>query len=110
MDVENLNQYIDTWGLFDLGKVGHCVAQSDGYLVVRQESEEFHVTPEKYTVIPTPKFDFGDMVYEPGRLKNMGKICYIAWHSKREQHMFFIRIGNKVKSKRFFAEDLERIE
>lgn len=59
--------------------------------------------------IPTPAFDFGDLVrVGPHRTIRVGRIRCIGWHHKRQAHLFYIESNGKRVKNRYFTEELER--
>jgi len=67
------------------------------------------VTPN----LPTPEFAVGDRVAvrvnERNRTSHVGKVRRVTWHFKDSRYNYYLSEGGKKVSKRYFAEDLERV-
>ena len=60
--------------------------------------------------INAPEFVFGDIVSPINHLDITGTVCGIMFHFKRNEPIYFISINGKRKSKRYFKDELTRIE
>jgi hypothetical protein len=66
------------------------------------------------STVPTPKFAIGQRVRvrlsDRNRTAHEGAIRDIIWHFKDERHNYYIEEGGKKVSKRYYDDDLERVE
>jgi len=64
--------------------------------------------------VPTPTFAIGQRVRvrlsARNRTAHEGTIRDILWHFKNKRHIYYIEESGKKVSKRYFDEDLERVE
>jgi hypothetical protein len=126
-----MSNLTDTWGLYPLfstayqddnvhpddfeefrllhphSKVFHCVDEVDGYLVLQYQDKKYRIKPEKYQVLPEPKFTFNEQVIDPNHPDKVGIIRHIGWHFKYKKHLFAIELDGKPKSRQYFAEDFK---
>ena len=94
--------------LSPLGKVFHCVGQSDGYLELDFAGHVYRVTPKYYLEISQPEFLVGDQVRILVGSKSglSATVVRMVWHHKRKQMMYFLRTDSNDLTRRYFAEDL----
>ena len=66
------------------------------------------------STVPTPKFAIGQRVRvrlgDRNRTAHEGTIRDIIWHFKDERHNYYLEEGGKKVSKRYYDDDLERVE
>jgi hypothetical protein len=66
------------------------------------------------SIVPTPKFAVGQNVRvrlnDRNRTSHEGTIRAIIWHVKDERHNYYIEERGKKVSKRYYDDDLERVE
>ena len=64
--------------------------------------------------VPTPKFAIGQKVRvrlsDRNRTAHEGTIRDIIWHLKDERHNYYIEEDGRKVSKRYYEDDLERVE
>ena len=68
--------------------------------------ETYHTSTDKIREIEPPKFTYGDVVSPVNHPDMIGYICGIIYHASRNEPVFYIRVNGKMKSKRYFADDL----
>lgn len=54
----------------------------------------------------TPKYAYGQRVIPRNHPDIIGVIMEIRWHFKRECCFYIIQVGKRIKSKRYFDDDL----
>jgi hypothetical protein len=94
------------------GKVFEKLEESEKWLTIRYQDEQFKVKPELYTPIQPLPFTFGDQV----RLKKVApvfaappaEISDIIWDPKTDQPFFQIRQGRKKLDDFFRADELRK--
>lgn len=95
------------------GKVFFYFKKSNDYIFLKYQNNIFRVKPTLFKTIPTPIFNFDQEVEtvssKNSDIKYKGKIYDIFWHTQKKQHMFFLKIGEKRKSKRYWAKNLKEI-
>ena len=55
----------------------------------------------------SPKYIYGELVTPRNHPEMTGIICGIRWHFKQERCFYAIQVNGRIKSKRYFDEDLE---
>lgn len=58
----------------------------------------------------SPKYIYGEKVFPCNHPSMKGVILEIQWHFKLKCYIYIIEINGKRKSKRYFDDDLKRIE
>lgn len=89
-------------------KVFECIKKND-YLTLRYNDRCYRVKDKLFRPVPTPKFHFGEKVIINGKDKQ-AIITDIMWHTDKHEHYYFISIGGKKKSKRFFDLELSKVD
>ena len=56
-----------------------------------------------------PKFVYGEAVSPCNHMELVGEILRIRWHFKKQCYFYIIKIDEKVRSKRYFDEDLVEV-
>lgn len=80
-------------------KVFECIEDSE-YLILKYNSNYYRVKDELFKLVPTPKYNFGEIV----KIKESGEeaiITDIMWHYGKQEHYYLISIRGKKKSKRY---------
>lgn len=54
-----------------------------------------------------PEFEYNACVSPVNHPELTGRIVKIYWHFDKQQYYYYIEINGKLKSRRYFAEDLE---
>jgi hypothetical protein len=94
-----------------LGKVFEKIDETDEWILLRYDEQQFKVSPELFTELhQKPPFSFGDLVEEsnpePGRPAHHGLISDVFWDESADRARFQL-VEKKRKLKRIFeAEDL----
>jgi hypothetical protein len=70
----------------------------------------YKVPLAKIKAIDAPKFAYGDTVSPTNHPELIGVVHVIRYHFDRNEPMYFIKINEKKKSKRYFCDDLIRRE
>jgi hypothetical protein len=127
-----MSNFINTWGIFPwsiergeqhihpedleeiktcfLGlKVFNCVKEENGFLFLKYGKEILRVLPELYKNIDPPKYCIGDVV-EILNGSSQGEKAIIVgmyWHLKNQSVIYYLKIGEKVKSRRYWDTDIK---
>uniref|UniRef100_UPI004055DB87 hypothetical protein n=1 Tax=Acetatifactor sp. TaxID=1872090 RepID=UPI004055DB87 len=96
-------------GLFQT--VVECEMDSElGKANILRPKEKQGVASEKIRNLTlAPKFVYGEQVIFGNHPDIMGTITYIYWHFDKECFYYKVKVGEHIKSKRFYEEDLERV-
>jgi hypothetical protein len=96
-------------GLVGIG-MAKCIGLQEDYLVLDNMEVTVRVKEGAVTrVLPDPKFDLNEAVQEIARVEVRGTVGKLLWHDKLGDFMYHLRIGKSLKSRRYKAEELERI-
>lgn len=85
------------------------VTPDDQYLVLTAGNRPFRVLASHFIPMPTPPFWMEERLRVKAIPDKKGVVYRIGWHSKRKEPLFYLRIGNRQSSHRYFAEELERV-
>jgi hypothetical protein len=96
--------------LFAYGKVFHCVGQEGDYLIIQYDTQRYRVKPDLYQVIPPLRFTFGQQVRERERPEILGIVRRIGWHVLKGEPLIYLEVKGKMKSRRYFQEELEEAD
>ena len=89
------------------GRVFQCAGEVDGWLRLRCGAVAGRVRPDRYHPVPAPAFQPGDPVREREGARRAGVVTTIWWHSIRARPMFFISVGGRERTRRYFDDELE---
>ena len=89
------------------GRVFQCAGEADGWLRLRCGAVTGRVRPDRYHPVPAPAFQPGDPVREREGARRAGVVTTIWWHSARARPMFFISVGGRERTRRYFDDELE---
>jgi len=98
--------FLDEYAV-DMGfTVLKAVAYLDEFFVVLEHKEKKYIsTIDGIIKLPfAPQFQIGDLVNIKEDQK--GVINTMQWHFKKQSYYYTVKIGNKLKSKRYFEEEL----
>ena len=88
------------------------VLTNDGeYTEIGAGAEKFRVRPETLRLIKPREswiFELGEGVAIKGRNYN-GTVVGIGWHHKEEKPTYRLKVAGKIKSKRYWPDDLQRL-
>lgn len=94
------------------GVVFNVLAEGGEYTKIGAGDDTFRVRPEALKLI-TPEaswsFKIGDSVSVVGR-DDVGTIVSILWHHRENKPMYGLNIAGKLKSKRYWPEDLKKLK
>lgn len=68
------------------------------------DADKIHVLSQ------TPEYVYGEEVVPRNHPRMRGVIAKIQWHYNRQQFFYIIRIAGRLKSKRYYKEDLMKPE
>ncbi|WP_140402139.1 hypothetical protein [Flavonifractor sp. An306] len=89
-------------------KVFECIEEGE-YLTLRYGNKHYRVKNKLFAPVPSPKFNFGEKVILKG--KNIEAIITdIMWHINNREHYYYVTIGKKKHSKRFFESELSKVD
>ena len=91
--------------LFPYRRVFTVLDQQDGFTRIAHGDQVFRVKPSLLESVSTPRFTVGQVVRIPGK-DGEAVIEGIYWHFKDRKPYFMVRYKGKLKSKRYWAEDL----
>lgn len=92
--------------LMPYGKVFHCVAIQDDFIVLEYSTRHFRVIADLFKAVNPPAFSFGSKVQVKATSK-LGTVEGIEWHYKRDEEFYFLNIDMRVRSRRYFRNELE---
>lgn len=88
------------------------INKSDDYLILKYNENLFRVNENLFRELPNfiAKFEIGEVVLvntKKGEIK--GIVVDRMWHYDKKEPFYFIKVENKIKSKRYFNRDLKKI-
>lgn len=87
-----------------------CTGMQGEYLVLDNTEVTVRVKAGAITqVLPDPTFDLNETVREVARPEVKGTIGKLLWHDKLGDFMYHLQIGKSLKSRRYRADELERV-
>jgi len=108
------------WGIcLDSGSIQEGLFQMVIQYEISEEGEVAIILPEtayrpyikhiKKLPISSPKYIYGESVYPCNHSNLLGEICSIRWHFKLNCCFYAIKVDGKIKSKRYFDNDLDTV-
>lgn len=94
------------------GVVFTVLSNGQGYTEICAGFEKFRVLPEALRIIKPEKswvFEIGESVSVVGQ-DYIGTIAGISWHQKEQKPMYSLKVAGKLKSKRYWSDDLEKLQ
>lgn len=85
-----------------------CIDVEEGYLLIQHKKNVIlKIKPTSIRVLLpfSPAFTFGDKVIEIQR-PIVGIIRQIDWHLNEQKYYYFLTVNEKIKSRRYFEEEL----
>lgn len=58
----------------------------------------------------TPEFLYGEKVRLCNHPERTGLIVEIRWHFRKKQYLYKVSVNGRIKSKRYYGEDLQKLE
>jgi hypothetical protein len=93
------------------GHLFRILYSDDEYLAIEGAYGMFRVKPRLFRQVQSAQFSFGDAVQTTlSNSPKVGSIKEIRWHHKQQREFYFIEVGGKTVSKRYWAEDLVAVE
>lgn len=83
-------------------KVFECIDEGE-YITLKYNNNCYRVLKSLFQAVPAPKYIFGDKVKIKGNEEAV--ITDIMWHYVKKEHYYFLSVGNKKKSRRYFDSD-----
>ena len=86
-------------------KVFECIIEEKTYMTISYNNKRYRVKSKLFQPVPVPKYNFGEMV----KIRKNGEaavITDIMWHYGGKKHYYFLAIGNKKKSRRYWEAEL----
>ncbi|MCU0432816.1 MAG: hypothetical protein MUC87_05130 [Bacteroidia bacterium] len=94
---------------FGIG-LAFCFDYNEGYFHIRLINTVIRVKDFTGSIImPSPKFQFNQIVKELERPEVVGEVDRIGYHDKDGEYFYYIRINNKVKKRRYMESELSDI-
>ena len=97
----------------DLSKVdfgiglAYCFDFRDDYFYIRVKDKTIRVKDFEWSfLMPTPKFGYNQRVSEKNRSEINGFIEEIGYHDKEKSYFYYLKIGDRVKKKRYMENEL----
>lgn len=91
-------------------RIGHffkCIGEEGGYKILCRPEITFRVLSSAIQkIMPTPKYEWGNIVREIVRPEIGGIIRTMQWHYKREEYQYQIEIKGKLKSRLYQESEL----
>ncbi len=87
-----------------------CCALEGDYIYLSYGKNSFRVKPDLYQRIESDGYFFGETV-EIMNGSAEGKkatIVGMVWHYKKQKIMYFLRLGNKLRSRRYWKGDFRK--
>lgn len=104
-DLENLkkkNILVET-------NVYQFIKTGEEYNILIIGGEKVRIKDEITKELPEPKYKIGEKVYiKEGKIK--GVIRTYIWHFSREEYYYLLYVNGKKKSRRYFEDELEKVE
>ena len=84
---------------------------NEGYVVIKSDGYTFRISPLIIQESKKPDFFIKDKVklYNSKGYLEFGTIKDLYWHINNNKFIYLIEVNGKIKSRRYYAEDLERI-
>lgn len=90
-----------------------CTDSSESYVELISTEIKLLIKREVFRPMPKqPKFNPLEEVKlfnSKGQLE-FGKIKGISWHNNEGKHIYTLEVNGKIKTRRYFEEDLEKVE
>ena len=87
-------------------KLFFCEARED-FLVLRYQDESYRVTVELFEPVRAPAFTFNERVVVV-KCGEAAVVNGIMWHYKRSEPMFFLIKDGKLRSRRYWTDELRK--
>jgi len=94
--------------LMPYGKVFSCEAANQ-FLLLRYRDKLYRVIPKLFKPIEVPAYNFNDRVIVVADGEE-AIIDEITWHHERGEPMFFLMKDGKRRKKRYWANELRRVD
>ncbi len=110
--VENGEKHValeDRAGMEELrpyGKLFHCRAWERPYIELDWDGQRFRVTPNLLKSVPEPAYGFGETVTLAADPTRLATVREIHWHFKEGREFYKIEEGRRLKSRRYWSDDL----
>jgi hypothetical protein len=93
------------------GRVFRREGREGDYIVLRYGTGRYRVRPCLFRAVPAPACPIGTRVsFMKGAKLTEGSVCDIGWHSKNQEHMYFLIVDGKRLSKRYSEKELSRVK
>ncbi len=102
----DVNTYPDMYGLV----IEYKLLNQDRAFVILPKNG-YQLNPKEIKKLPEPpKYIYGQEVCPCNHPEMTGIISEIYWHFKKNCYYYKIQIGKKLKSKRYFDNDLKQLK
>ena len=94
--------------LFPYQKAFQCVGEDDKFIYLKQENNVYRVKDSLVKAIEEPKFKIGETVMLSDKNEE-AIVVSIGWHYKFAEPIYIVKVNGKIKRKRYFTGDLQKI-
>lgn len=93
-------------GLFQ-AVIQYEIVESNDEVIILNPKANCRLNREKIKELSTPpRFDYGEQVSPLNHPDMVGVIVKISWHFKQNCCFYIIKVHEKIKSRRYFEDDL----
>ena len=106
----------DDWNILQIYPYKHsihqCIGYDEGFLVLQFGYQQIRVKPNHFQVSDEPQFKpFERVKYLNSKgVLEYGIVKGIHWHNNERRFYYDIEVNGKMKSRRYYDEDLEKSE
>ncbi|MDE7122201.1 MAG: hypothetical protein K2O42_08590 [Oscillospiraceae bacterium] len=93
----------DFFNLIPNGKIFNCVGQDQESIILLYDNKIYRVSPKLYKVVSKPLYKIGQIISVDN---HKGEVVDIHWHYKNSEPFYYLRIGGKIKTKRYMESEL----
>lgn len=101
----DLFQRIVSYRLVERVDAASAPREGEGAIIVAPAPGRV-VAAEAIQPVGTPEYDYGQVVAPRDHPEMRGVVDLIGWHFKYERCFYFIVVGGKRRSRRYFADEL----
>ena len=86
-----------------------CGSADDGYIILQYGDRQFLVKSKLFRSVTNPKFQVGERVKITSK-NETARVEDIVWHFRRGEPFYLLKQDGKVLKKRYYENDLEKVE
>jgi hypothetical protein len=89
-----------------------CIGQDDVFLTIQFGDSHIRIIPSHFEISQEPKFKPLEHVkfYNSKGQLEFGIIKGIHWHNNEQKDFYDVEVNGKIKGRRYYDEDLEKME